>query len=624
MNIEKDGLKGKKFNMYNRIKQKIFSLKTELVVIIASVCLLVFVAASFGSYNAIFSILSKRTEIQTVQQLRQVEYNINKLFDDIKEVHNILLSNPDVQEFKEKDDQNSIESVYVDIDLISSVNTILNYYSFINSIDIFTDRGEVFYLSKKYNSKEIVNSEKTSFLNSALYKQAIDSFPNIVWKAGSIKSISPEYNVDTGNPDMKMITALKCTKSRYGNQNTVTAINVEEKYLSELYNKLTDENNTLRVYILVGNEDLIPGDLSISSSKYNRIIDELKTNPNKTYGQLTYTDSQDNQQTNIIYYRIKNMDWTLVREIPIVEVSEDVILLRRIIIVTFVASFCIIILMVFFWISKVLKPIYELSKAMKDVGNGNLGHTLKKVSRNEIGLLIKQFNTMSVNIFNLLEDNRQIENEKRIQEIKALQAQINPHFLYNTLNAIKYMAIVSEAQNVANSITILGNIIRPIFREKSIMYTLREEIEFLKNYIELLNLRFGDNILLKYEISEEYLNCSIPRFILQPIIENCIIHGIQDSDCAGNINIEVIGEHDCTNIIISDNGKGMNAEKVKELNDCLMMSVKQGNDSETIGIGNVNRRIQLHFGKQYGLSIESRQSKGTRVLVKIPPVFKEN
>lgn len=608
--------------MINYVKKKIFSLKTELIAIIAILCLVVLLGASYGSYNAIFRILSRRTQQQTVQQLRQIEYNINTVFADIKKAHITLATNEEFKEFYEKDPDDYIRSVYIDISLVSAAERMLNNHSFIDSIDIFTERGEVYHLSKDYNTHK-TSDNKNSFLNSEIYKEAVENFPRIVWKAGTLQSVSPEYNSNTGNPDKKIITALKCNKSEYNNKNAVIAINVEESYLSELYNKLTDENNTLRVYILVGNEYIIPGDLSISNGKRSRIVDELKESPNQTYGQLTYTDSQNKQETNIVYYRIQNMDWTLVREIPVIELSEDVILLRTIIIVTFVVSFLIIILMAYFWISKGLKPIYELTKAMNEAGKGNLGRTMKKIPRNEIGLLIKQFNTMSVNIMNLLEENRQIENGKRVQEIKALQAQINPHFLYNTLNAIKYMAIVSDAQNVADGITILGNIIRPVFKDRSIMYTLREEIEFVKNYIEILNIRFGNNISLKYEINEEFFCCKVPRFILQPIIENCIMHGIQDSDNAGNISIEVVDEKDCIVLIISDSGKGIDEEKARELNDRLAMDISESDNVEGIGIDNVNRRIKLHFGKQYGLSIESKIGQGTRVLVKIPPVFSE-
>lgn len=609
--------------MQHSLKQRIFSLKTEMVAIIAIACLIVLLAASFGSYNAIFRILSQRTEEQTVQQLRQVEYNINTVFNDIREVYTVLLSDPYIQDFNAKETENFAESVYIDINLISAMENIFNNYSLIDSIDIFTERGEIFYLSRKYNSKAFAAEEKDSFHNSVIYKEVIERFPDIVWKAGSIKTIFPSYVTDTGNSDVKMITALKCTKSRYGSKDNVIAINVEERYLSDLYNKLTDENNTLRVYILAGNEYIIPGDLSISSSKHQRIINELETNSHRTYGQITYTDSEDKQTTNIVYYRIKDMNWTLIREIPIIEFSDDVISLRTVIIVTFVVSFFIIILIAYLWISRGLRPIYELSKAMKYTGSGNLGHTVKKVPRNEIGLLISQFNTMSVNILNLLQENRQVENEKRVQEIKFLQAQINPHFLYNTLNTIKYMAIVSEAQNVADSITLLGNIIRPVFKEKSIMYTLSEEIEFVKNYIEILNIRLGNDISLEYDIAGQYLKCKIPRFILQPIIENCIMHGIQDTDCEGIIRIRVVCEGECIIIIISDSGRGMDEERVRELNKHLEKGEDDDDDMKSIGINNVNRRIQLHFGRQYGLSIESKKNEGTRVWVKIPPVYDE-
>ncbi|WP_135555950.1 cache domain-containing sensor histidine kinase [Paenibacillus cymbidii] len=606
-----------------RIKNKLFSLKTELLATIAIVCMLVLLATSYGSYNAIFHILSSRTEEQTVQQLRQIEYNIANLVEDIGDAHAQLLASTEVQAFLEKDEQDTPESIYINIDLVAAVSEMLNYYTFIDSIDLFTERGEAYYISRQRNSRLDLNEKENLILDSEIYKEAVSHFPSTVWKAGLKRETTPFYNDKISNPDMHVISAVKCTRSVYNSKNNVIAINVNEKYLSDLYNKFTDENNALNVYTLVENEDWIPVNMEISTAKRNRLLEELNSNSVRSFGQITYSDSADEPETNLFYYRIQNLNWTLVREIPLNEVSDDVKLLRSIMIVTFALSFLVILLMTYFWINRRLKPIYKLSRAMLDAGKGNFGKTLKRIPRNEIGLLIKQFNTMSVNILHLLEENRQMEDEKRVQEVKALQAQINPHFLYNTLNAIKYMAIVSGAQNVAESITILGNIIRPIFKERSIMYQLREEIEFVRNYIEILNIRFGNNISLKYEISEQCLDCKVPRFLLQPIIENSIIHGIETSDSEEIISISVISESDSLILAITDSGIGMDEGKVRELNDSLRNPVTETNEGAGIGIRNVNRRIQLHYGKQYGLTIESRLHEGTQVFVKIPPTYEE-
>ena len=259
---------------------------------------------------------------------------------------------------------------------------------------------------------------------------------------------------------------------------------------------------------------------------------------------------------------------------------------------------------------------------MKKMEQGSLGLTLEVKEKNEIGVLVEQFNKMSKSIEELVELNKDIQEEKRNLEIEALKSQINPHFIYNTLNMIKWMAVIIKADNIAESLTALSDFLHPIFKKNDVTCPVREEIEYIKNYIKIMNFRFGGRFKTNIDISGEIQDLMVLRFILQPIVENAINHGLIEQN-EGIISIEGYKKDDVLFISVSDNGRGMTEDQVYELNQALMEGTEiTGSISKGIGLKNVNRRIKLHYGNSYGLMIQSKKGEGSKVLIKIPVVRK--
>ncbi len=600
------------------IRKKISSLKVQLIVIITSVCMFVFIGASFSSYNAIFKILSIRTEKDTIVQFQQVEYNVEKFMEDIQKAFSILLNDSNLQDYISEDTNNKVNNTYTGIELVGTLSTILNYYNYINTISVFSEQGKYLSMSREYCTTD--NNKKCMFMGTDIYREMLVDYTGYKVVAGTTQSDFFPSDYGATFDKSKLVTFVKGVKSYYIRKNAVVTINVQADYISHLYKKFTEVKNILRMYIITGSGTIIPDDINIASNKYKRITDKLYEGTDTSYGYFTYRNN--GQATNIIYYKMKKSNWVLVREIPINEFSEDVISIRKIIIWTFVLSFCIILILAYFWVGRVTRPIVKLSAGMKDVGKGNFGITLPYTPGNEIGHLVKQFNSMSLNILNLIDENRKIEKEKRDQEIKTLQAHINPHFIYNTLNTIKNLALVCGNTKIADSLTIFGNALRPIFKSRSMMYTLSEEIEFLRNYVEILNIRYCNNINLECSIKQEYMNCFIPRFLLQPLVENSVIHGMQESECTGTIYIKLSNKNNDNIIIVSDTGVGITEDRLHHLNEMLDSdTANKYQKTEKIGIYNVNRRIKLYFGKEYGIWIESEKDRGTKVFVKIPAKY---
>ena len=267
----------------------------------------------------------------------------------------------------------------------------------------------------------------------------------------------------------------------------------------------------------------------------------------------------------------------------------------------------------------VLRRFYEIIKSIREIQKGNLDVVIEDCGNDEIGELGFQINKMMERIRQLMEDNIKRELLAKDSEIRALQNQINAHFIYNVLESIKMMAEIEEKYEISDAITALGKLLRYSMKWVSGNVTVREEVEYIKNYLSLINLRFDYEIFLSLHIPEEIMIQEIPKMSLQPIVENAIYHGIEQlaEDTTIYIKGSVVGQ-DCV-IEITDAGKGMNQKQVKELCQKISGEIEtNGGSGNGIGLKNVQDRIHMNFGEKYGIEIVSRLDCYTKVIVRIP------
>ena len=236
-----------------------------------------------------------------------------------------------------------------------------------------------------------------------------------------------------------------------------------------------------------------------------------------------------------------------------------------------------------------------------------------------MGELGVQINKMMERFRLLMEDNLRRELLAKDSEIRALQNQINAHFIYNVLESIKMMAEIEEKYEISDAITALGRLLRYSMKWVSGNVTVREEIEYIRNYLALINLRFDYEIFLSLNVSEEVMMQEIPKMSLQPIVENAIYHGIEQLAEDTTIYIKgSISGTDCA-IEITDAGKGMTEEEVRKLYGRITGEISAGGGSGNgIGLKNVQDRIHMNFGEEYGIEIASRLGCYTKVIVRIP------
>lgn len=311
----------------------------------------------------------------------------------------------------------------------------------------------------------------------------------------------------------------------------------------------------------------------------------------------------------------KNVPWTTYFYLPINEVSAEGDILKRNLMI--LASLMLIIsIVIFFYSSSVItRPIRRLMRNMTLVEMGQFDHLPTIRSRDEIGLMSNRFKQMTMELKQLVERIHKEEKEKASVEIQALQSQINPHFLYNTLGSIKWIASMQQANKIVDMTDALISLLRYAARHEGSMVPLHEEMNNISNYITIQNVRYYNRIQLISEIEDGLMNHLVPKLILQPIIENAIFHGIADSEEDGTIMIHISRENGVLTIRIRDNGIGMEQETMSALEQSLSSQELQ---PYGIGVRNVHRRIQLHYGEQYGVTFTSAQGIGTTFTIMMP------
>lgn len=417
--------------------------------------------------------------------------------------------------------------------------------------------------------------------------------------------------------------------------NTKTSDAMENYYRSEQdYSKLIDElsvditGNSLQMMertIRKMSENYLEETNQTVEAKRGRNIDKYKTRYEKAtqlYNYIgTYIYSLNNEQFKDNSSSYKNLSLSL----HYLEYISAFILIS--------VAFCNIVLITFLTKS-ITNPLRILARAANQVAGGNLDTELVEVqSMDEVGIVSSAFNKMLVNIREYIERIREsMDKERQMKEkelmmethlkdaqLKYLQAQINPHFLFNTLNAGAQLAMMEAADRTYEYIQNVAQFFRYNVKKNNESVSLRDEIELVDNYIYILNVRFSGEIHFEKKIDESLTNIQVPSMLLQPIVENSVNYGIRDIDWQGLIQLSVYRQEDMVCISIKDNGVGIEQEKIHKILRNELHSTDVGADSNGVGLDNVIRRLKLFFGNEDVFDIISEgENMGTEVLICLP------
>ncbi len=291
-----------------------------------------------------------------------------------------------------------------------------------------------------------------------------------------------------------------------------------------------------------------------------------------------------------------------------------------------VSAYIIVFLIVSFssFGKKITKPIEELCQYTMVLANGSLKVNAPKSNIREIQMLSDQYDHMVIRIGELIEHIREEQELKRKTDLKLLQAQINPHFLYNTLDTIVWLAEGKRHQDVVDMITALSSFLRMGLNNGKDFITIRGEAEHVKSYLQIQHFRYEDIMDYEIDFKEQIMDFSTLKLTLQPIVENALYHGIKNCRKKGFLKISGWQEEEDILLKVEDNGIGMKPEELEKMQRLVRNGGEDLGLREGFGIANVAERIRLNFGETYGVSIESEYGVGTSVTVRIPAALKGN
>ena len=308
--------------------------------------------------------------------------------------------------------------------------------------------------------------------------------------------------------------------------------------------------------------------------------------------------------------------WKLVGVIKGTGISLNMLKTRLFIVFVILLIIFIVILINSYISFRVTNPIRELEKSVKELEEGNLDADIYMGGSYEVQHLGKSVQDMKFRIKGLMQDIVSEHEEKRKSEFDSLQAQINPHFLYNTLDIIVWQIENEKQSEAVHTVTALARFFRLSLGKGKNIVTVKDEIDHVKNYLMIQHMRFKNKFDYEFDIAEDVLELPSLKLMLQPLVENAIYHGMEFMDGDGMIMVKAWREEDELYLSVADNGLGMTEDKVEMI---LTGKSTSGNGRGSgIGVKNVNERIKLYFGEAYGLTIDSEPDEGTTVIIHLP------
>ena len=536
----------------------------------------------------------------TSQIVRQVNYDIDAYIDYMENISSVMAKSGDISLylFEEEQSEEDIEEERERI--LTQFNTIMESREDIYNVAAVAENGRYIMNRGEEDLTPYIDIWKLDW-----YQAAMESPTGIAGSSSQVQNaIKSSY---------KWVITLSrvLVNNRTGAKEGLFFIDLNYSAISDLCN-----NNTIgnKGYIFVlddkGNVIYHPKQQLMYGGLHTEHIEEIMACEKDS---LTVRDGTERKLYTLS--RSQKTGWTVVGAAYTSELLKNNKQARML----YILAAAILILAVFA-ISSILsreitKPLRRLSESMSRVEKGEFDRANVDVTmENEIGSLGKSYNLMTERIHTLMEENVYEQKQKRKSELKALQAQINPHFLYNTLDSIIWMSEAGQSDEVVEMTSALAKLLRQSISNDHEQVELGQEMEYVKNYLTIQKMRYQDKLEYTIEVDPQVRHVMIVKLVLQPIVENAIYHGIKYKGSKGTLRIRAFAESEDVCIVIEDNGIGMDDTALNIIFDETQKIHKQNG----VGVPNVQKRLKLYYGDKYGITYESKVGIGTRATIRIP------
>lgn len=452
-------------------------------------------------------------------------------------------------------------------------------------------------------------SQIVTTMDYPVYKSEINVDMEAVCATGGA---GPVIINDMINSDKKMLSFVEAVKDNEGNDIAFLYTNIEENKLFYDFFDST-EDAELKEFVLLHGSQVI-------ASKSNSQMGDTYKDYKKAEHYITGGNVSGADDRYIYVYSEGNFSGCGIfaqadKRIVLSDMSQ-----MKVRVIEMAVIFILLSLLPAAYITKVVaKPVRKLVDTVQHVSEGDMDARTEKISDDEIGLLSEKFNQMLDQIQELIHQVIAEEEMKKDAELEALQYQITPHFMYNTLNSIKCAALIKGEKELAKVVEDFVELLQTCISKKGSFLTVAEEVHILEKYICLQEFRSGETFQLKYEIQQSAEQCLIPRLILQPLVENALIHGMDIKQRQGQMVIRARTENGVLYMEVEDNGRGMTAEQI---NDLLRSKAKKTKGLTAVGVPNVRDRLKLYYKEKAQLSYRS-SSEGTTASIYLPEIKDE-
>lgn len=569
--------------------KKTIRMKIMLVVFIPVIT--AFLISGLGASQYFYNILEEHTVTGEDQKLEQTARQLQYIQNNVINIAKQIVVDDKVQTLlREEKHFDILEKLIAQKDVKKTLRSYINQQSYLYGVTIVAPDYESF--SSNSTEGQFIQSKETWYKN---------------FKAtGAYKGFSEPhiYTLEQGLQKREVVSYIMSFKDIRNGKDILGDV-ILHMGISEIEKYAILDATLLQGYSLydsAGNVIIKNGSLSLSF--------ESMSSKKATKEHLK------NGNTLLMNYNFEN-GWMMVSEVSNTLLLNQLKYIKFFFITIFLAAISILAIVLYLAIRNITKPVSSLHKAAIQVGNGNMDVSVNIKTNDELAVLGDAFNGMVTDIRRRMEETIAYEKTTREMEINRLMLQINPHFIYNTLNSIVYMAQIEGNKDIVHFsnafITLLQDTLR--FQKDSIFISMEQELKNIKNYLTLQSYRYPDRFDIRYDIDESLCRAMVPNILIQPIVENAIFHGLAGKAGKGQLEIVIHKKEKDIEIIVKDDGLGMSSEVVTHLlND---EDAIQG-EMRTIGVGNVKKRIAHIYGGQYGIQIESVPGKGTEVNIRIP------
>lgn len=576
------------------------SIKSKLVLMLISVIIPCF-AASFGYYFYVLDLIHDKESVYVANSINQVIQNIHTSSQDMVRFAKMASTMDSTQDFLTSTD--ALER------LESSKNVFNSIYSITQdsqelAIVVIDNNGTIISPKPLLSvTEELINGVLTE-TSSGFTGKIFNYYDNTNYFAYYQPISDVKYEVQRNR------TIGYCI--------VLNSINT----LQTCIDRVETTPNSL-FFILDSEKEVIVSNTSSSDTSFDELLQKLRT---QTLANES-VQSINGEEHLVFYQDVPDTNWLVIGAVPLNEINSD---LNAPLILGIVMLILMGILFAF-WAFSILRsialPVLEISKFVQGDAYSKLHKRLHLKNQNEIGILAEQINQMldqisemTHTIFQNTANMYELDLAKKKAELSALQSQINPHFLYNTLDCIKGYGLLLESNEVVQIVDSLSQIMRYCIKGSEVV-SLSDELHIIEQYLSIISIRFDNRFIFNIDIPEEIQKVKIPRFILQPIIENAIYHGLEPKYGPGRLDIYCQQENEKLQICIQDDGMGMSPELLSQINEQLMVSKSQElfqiESDKSLALLNIHQRIQQFFGPECGLTLESEPGKGTLVRINI-------